>query len=122
AEEEITDLDPHAGPAVRKFRRGMILQYGYIIYNAQTRKFADAPQLQTQMRLFREGREIFAGSIQPFDTGGQPDLKRLTAGGALQLGTDMTPGDYVLQIIVTDPLAKTKYRTVSQWIDFEIVK
>jgi VWFA-related protein len=122
AEEEIADTDPHAGPAVRTFRRGMILQYDYLIYNAQTDKAAGRPQVQTQMRLFREGKQIFTGRVLPYDAGNQPDTKRLTASGALQLGTDMTPGEYILQIIVTDTLAKDKYRTATQWIDFEIVK
>jgi VWFA-related protein len=122
AEEEIGDADPQAGPAVRKFRRGMILQYDYLIYNAQVDKAAARPQVQTQMRLFRDGKEIFTGRVQPLPAGNQPDLKRLTASGALQLGTDMTPGEYILQIIVTDSLAKDKYRTATQWIDFEIVK
>jgi VWFA-related protein len=122
AEEEIGDADPQAGPAVRKFRRGMILQYDYLIYNAQLDKAAGRPQVQTQMRLFRDGKEIFTGRVQPLDSNSQPDLKRLTASGALQLGTDMTPGEYILQIIVTDSLAKDKYRTATQWIDFEIVK
>jgi hypothetical protein len=49
-------------------------------------------------------------------------LKRLPLAGAIQLGTSMAPGEYVLQIIVTDPLAKEKYRVTSQWIDFEVVK
>jgi hypothetical protein len=74
------------------------------------------------MRLFRDGKEIFTGRVQPLDAGNQLDLKRLTASGALQLGTDMTPGEYILQIIVTDPLAKDKYRTATQWIDFEVSK
>jgi VWFA-related protein len=121
-EEEIENLDPQAGPAVRKFRRGMILHYGYVIYNAQSEKMGGRPQLQTQMRVFRDGKQIFAGRVQPYDAANQLDLKRLTAGGALQLGTDMTPGEYILQIVVTDPLAKDKYRTATQWIDFEIVK
>jgi hypothetical protein len=122
AEEEIADKDPQAGPAVRTFRRGMILQYDYLIYNAQADKAAGHPQVQTQMRLFREGQQIFTGRVLPYDPGNQPDMKRLTAGGALQLGTDMTPGEYILQIIVTDTLAKDKYRTATQWIDFEIAK
>lgn len=119
AEEEITDQNPQAGPAVRKFRRGMILQYGYVIYNAHANK-TSRPLLQTQMRLFREGKEVFTGQVQPFDASNQPDLKRLAAAGALQLSTDMQPGEYILQIIVTDPLAKTKYQVATQWIDFEI--
>jgi hypothetical protein len=32
----------------------------------------------------------------------------------------MTPGDYVLQIIVTDMLSKDKYRMATQWMDFQI--
>jgi VWFA-related protein len=122
AEEEIADTDPQAGPAVRTFRRGMILQYDYLIYNAQPDRAAGRPQVQTQMRLFRDGKQIFTGRELPLDPANQPDMKRLTASGALQLGTDMTPGEYILQIIVTDTLAKDKYRTATQWIDFEIVK
>jgi hypothetical protein len=49
-------------------------------------------------------------------------LKRLAANGALQLGSQMEPGEYVLQLIVIDLLRKDKYRVTSQWIDFEIVK
>jgi VWFA-related protein len=122
SEEVIQDMDPQAGPAVRKFRRGMILQYGYVVYNAVVDKGGARPQLQIQMRVFRDGREVFTGRVQPFDASGQTDLKRIATGGALQLGTEMTPGEYILQVIVTDPLAKEKYRTATQWIDFEIVK
>ncbi len=114
--------DPQASPAVRHLRRGMHLRYGYLIYNAQLDKAARQPQLQTQIRLFREGQGIFTGKSQPYDANGQTDLKRLTAGGALQLGTDMEPGEYILQVIVTDALAKDKYRVATQWIDFEILK
>ena len=32
----------------------------------------------------------------------------------------MTPGEYVLQVIVTDKLAKSKFKTVTQSMDFEI--
>jgi len=122
AEEEIGDSDPHAGPAVRTFRSGMLLRYDYIVYNAQLNKALGRSQVETQMRLFRDGREIFAGRVEPLEMNDQTDLKRLVAGGAFQLGTNMTPGEYILQIIATDPLAKTKYRVATQWIDFEIVK
>jgi VWFA-related protein len=121
-DEEITEIDPQASPAVRRFRRGMVMNFGYVIYNAQVDKATGQPRLQTQMRIFRDGKELFAGRVQPLDTSGQLDLKRLIANGALQLGTEMTPGEYILQVIVTDPLAKDKYRMATQWIDFEIVK
>lgn len=40
----------------------------------------------------------------------------------LKLGADLIPGEYVLQITATDPLADAKHRAATQWIDFEIVK
>jgi len=52
----------------------------------------------------------------------QSDLKRLSASGGIQLGSQMTPGEYVFQVIVTDLLAEPKHRVATQWIDFEIIK
>lgn len=112
--------EPQTGPGVRRLRRGFVLEFGYVIYNAQLDRITQRPQLQTQIRLYREGRRIFVGDVLPFDPGSQADLRRLTTGGRLQLGTDMQPGEYVLQIVVTDLLAKEKERTAVQWIDFEI--
>ncbi|HET6668640.1 MAG TPA: VWA domain-containing protein [Pyrinomonadaceae bacterium] len=112
---------PGAGVALRRFERGMVMEYGFAIYNAQL-DAGGKPQVQTQVRLFRNGQQIFSGEVKPLDTTNQPDLKRLAAGGAMQLGAEMQPGEYVLQVIVTDPLAKEKHRVATQWIDFEIVK
>ncbi|MBD0326764.1 MAG: hypothetical protein ICV68_10045, partial [Pyrinomonadaceae bacterium] len=78
--------------------------------------------LTTQLRLLRNGQVIFTGKVIPFDLKGQTDLKRITVNGGIQLGTDMPPGEYILQVIVTDLLAKDKYRVATQWMDFEIVK
>jgi hypothetical protein len=111
-----------AGPAVRRLRQGMILTYSYIIYNAQL-DGAGRPQLQTQMRLFREGKEVFTGKLSPLNADKQTDMKRLDAGGRLLVGGNLVPGEYVLQVTVTDALAKNKrYSTSTQWIDFEIIK
>jgi len=109
------------GAAVRHFRKGMGLQYGFVIYNAQLDKASGRPQLTTQVRLFRDGKPVFTGNENPFKVQNPGDLKRLIAGGALQLGSDLTRGEYVLQIIVNDTLADEKHRTASQWMDFEIV-
>ena len=42
--------------------------------------------------------------------GEEPDWKHIPASGRLRLGDELTPGEYVLQVIVTDKLAKEKYR------------
>ncbi|HEV7472522.1 MAG TPA: hypothetical protein VGN90_00640 [Pyrinomonadaceae bacterium] len=76
----------------------------------------------TQMRLFRDGQPIFSGKETAMGAITQADLKRIVVGGALQLGLDMQPGEYVLQITATDLLADEKHRITTQWIDFEVVK
>jgi hypothetical protein len=114
--------DPQAGAAVRRFHRGMIMQYGLAIYNARVDKATNNPQLQAQVRLFREGKPVFTGKESAVSAANQPDMKRLLLLGAIQLGTDMTPGEYVLQVVVTDLLTDQKHRTLTQWMDFEIVK
>jgi VWFA-related protein len=109
------------GPSVRRLPRGTLLDYRYQIYNAQL-DAAGRPQVQTQMRLFRDGQQVFAGRVLPLDATGQKDPKRLSAAGRLRLGPEMTPGAYLLQVIVTDALAPEKSRVASQWMDFEIVE
>lgn len=32
----------------------------------------------------------------------------------------MTPGEYLLQVVVTDGFAKKKKSQIGQWIDFEV--
>lgn len=108
--------------AVRQFRAGTVVEYAFIIYNARADKASSRPQLMTQVRLFKDGKEIFTGKETPFDHGSQPDPQRLSASGGLQLGSSMEEGEYVLQVIVTDALADKKHRVATQWMDFEIVK
>jgi VWFA-related protein len=108
--------------AVRRFRQGSSLVFGYAAYNARIDKTTNRPRLTAQARIFRDGKPVYVGDVMPIDATGQSDMARLTIGGSLQLGTDLAPGEYVLQLIVDDPLAKDKQRTATQWTDFEIVK
>ena len=120
-EGRINEADPQTGPAVRRFIRGMILEYAYLLYNANLDKATRRPHLETQLRLYRDGQPVYTGKVKTFDGGAQQDFKRLVAGGSFQLGKELQPGDYVLQVIVADRAEEKKSRTVSQWIDFEIV-
>jgi len=122
AEQEGIDKgNAEASPAVRRFHSGMYLNYAFVIYNAHAEKGA-APQLTTQVILFRDGKPVFTGNQNQMKSTNQPDLKRLVGGGIIQLGSDLAPGDYVLQVLVTDALADKKHQTASQWMDFTIVK
>jgi hypothetical protein len=74
------------------------------------------------VRLFREGQLAYEGKPTPFETTQADDLKRLVAGGSIKLNRAATPGDYTLQVIVTDLLAREDRRTATQWLDFQIVR
>jgi len=107
--------------AVRHFKAGNTLSYGFYIYNAKLDNTGH-PQVTVQVRLYRDGAEVFTGKETQFNAGQQTDLQRLPAIGAIRLGTDMTPGDYVIQIVVTDALADQKHRVATQWMDFQVAK
>jgi VWFA-related protein len=110
------------GPAVRRFHQGATLIFGYEVYNARVDRTTGLPQLRARMRIFREGKPIFIGNPTALDGEGQRDLRHLNGAARFQLGPELPPGEYVLQIIVDDNLAKDKQRTATQWIDFEVVR
>jgi VWFA-related protein len=119
AEGRIADSDPTASAAERVFKPGAPLAYRYTIFNAQTNA-AGKTDLQVQTRIYRDGKPVYQGQPLAPDLAGQSNPKRLVAGGNMVLARAIPPGDYVLQVIVTDKLAKQKYQIASQWMDFEV--
>jgi VWFA-related protein len=122
SDDSLDESDPNAGPSIRQFKEGLVMVYGLVIYNAQVDKATGKQQLQTQVKMFLNGKEVFIGKELPFDASNQADPKRLSLTGAVQLSSEMAAGEYILQLIVTDVLAKEKGRVATQWIDFEVVK
>jgi VWFA-related protein len=118
---DLSNLDPANSAAVRQFRQGETMRYSYVIYNPHLDPATQQPQLQTQVRIFRDGQPVFTGRVQRFTLNNPPDISRLSAASAIQLRGDMPPGEYFLQVIVTDLLAGDKYATTSRWVDFKIV-
>ena len=118
ATKELAELDAHTGPAVRRFRGGMVIDYGCEAYNARIDSSTGRAQLTLQVRLFHENQEVFSGPS--LNVAGLPGNKRVVAVGHLQLGQNLKPGDYILQVIFTDVADKKKPRLASQWISFEI--
>jgi hypothetical protein len=110
-----------SGPAVRRLRQGMMFDYGLVVYNAQPDRATGRPKLTTQVFLFRGGKQVYAGTSMPLDTSGLSDLRRVVAGGRIQLGAATEPGEYALQVVVTDA-ARSKPVILSQWLDFEVVR
>lgn len=113
--------DAETSAAVRHFKAANVMTYAFYVYNAKL-DTTSHPQLMTQVKLFRDGAEVFTGKESQFNPGQQTDMQRLAAVGAIKLGTDMTPGDYVIQVVVTDLLADKKHRVATQWMDFQVIK
>jgi VWFA-related protein len=115
------ESDPQGNPAVRHFHVGEEINYFYNVYNARADKATGRPHVQTQMRLFRDREQVYEGALTDFDMARQTDLTNLHAGMRVRL-SELQPGEYVLQVTVTDLNAPEKRRAATQWIDFEVVK
>jgi len=121
-------MDPKAGvrssssqdTALRRMKLGSVLQYGMEVYNAKLDP-SQRPSLQTRIRIFLDGKLILNGELIPVDLAGQTDMGRVALSGALNISDKMLPGDYILQVIVTDALAKQKQQIATQHVQFEIV-
>ena len=105
--------------AVRIFHPGQIVIYAFQVLNAKTEGEKDA-QLTSQVRLFRDGEKFYDGKLLDLKLGQIGPAARHYTGGQLSLGTKLAPGEYVMQVIVTDKLAKEKESTAMQAIDFEV--
>ena len=112
--------DPLADTALRRVKSNSVLRYGFEIYNAKLNP-AKQPQLNTRIRVFREGKLILDGKQTPFDLSGQTDMHHLKIAGAVAIGEKLLPGDYILQVIVTDELANAKQQIATQFVQFEVV-
>lgn len=113
--------NPLADTALRRIKKNSVLRYGFEIYNAKLDQ-AKCPQLNTRIRVFRDGKLVLDGKQTQFDLRGQTDMRHLKITGALAIGEKLSPGDYVLQVIVTDQLAKTKQQIATQFVQFEVVE
>ncbi len=117
SEGAVSSENPHGTPAVRIFKPGASIIYAYQILNAHAGGDKKV-QLEVQTRVFREGQPFFTSQVAPINDR-QENPKRLISSGRLRLGS-VPPGHYALQLIVTDKLAKEKYRIAAQSMDFEV--
>lgn len=102
----------------RRFQQGASLVFGYTIYNPALDK-KQLPHLTTQTFVFRDAKKIYSSERERVAATDYADLKRINTGARLQLGSALTPGEYVVQIVVEDTLTK---RIATQVTQFEVVK
>ncbi len=112
--------DPQGHPAVRHFRAGGEIRYAVQVFNARLDPATSRPHLAAQLRLFQNGKKIYEGKPADFQPVDQTDWKRLLVGGRFTLGKQFQPGEYVLQLVVADKVAKPNRLPATQWIDFQV--
>ncbi len=107
------EVDARGNEAVRIFKPGEKIRWAIQVLNLRRR---DRQDLSVQTRLFREDKEVYQSDSIPLRWA--RDSAQVT--GHMQLDVGLLPGNYALQVIATDAFAKSKYRAVSQWMDFEV--
>jgi VWFA-related protein len=104
-----------SNPGAKRFEANSNLYFACVVYNAS--QFA-SPVMEA--RLFRDGKNVYSGPEVPIQTANQPDPNRLLVSGSVKLSSNLEPGSYYLQVVITDKNGKDKVAPVVQWIDFEI--
>jgi len=117
-EGQVAPQDPKGNAALRTFKQGDSVAYAYQIVNPDSES-ARRGDLEVHTRVFRDGQQVYEGKPMPVQTVSEQDPRHLLAAGALHLGTQMEPGEYVLQVIVADKPGD-KHRIATQSTDFEV--
>ncbi|MBS1855432.1 MAG: VWA domain-containing protein [Acidobacteria bacterium] len=108
-------------PAIRRFRPGQGIVYGYGIVNPKRAGADRKPNVVTYVRVFRNGRLIYTGPESHAVIPSPESPSQFLCGGVLRLGEKLDPGEYLLQVVVRDANGKKKAPPLTQWIDFEVV-
>jgi VWFA-related protein len=105
--------------AIRSFRAGTEVQFGFAAYNLKPNRSSGQPHASVQYKLLRDGKEAFASKEEDIDRV-ETESTRLVAQGKFVLDKSLPKGDYVLQIIVKDLETGEKPRSATQWIDLKV--
>jgi VWFA-related protein len=108
------------GPAIRRYRTGQDILYAFMVINPALRGSPKRPSVVSEARVFRNGKLYYQGRPSPLPDAGRLDDRRFVGGGRLRLGDKLIPGEYLLEVLVTDRLGKKGNTQAAQWIDFEV--
>jgi hypothetical protein len=89
------------------------------ILNARRDPARSRTRLTTQVRLWRDRERLYESAAAPLVL--EPtDPRRIAAGGRLNLSPRLPEGDYVLEVTVTDALAKRGRNVVTESVGLEV--
>jgi hypothetical protein len=100
---------------------GRSFEYVFQILNARADPATSRPRLETQVRLWRGREAVYEGAPTVLPVAHAAE-QRVVAGGRLNLSSQVPPGDYTLQVVVTDTLAPRAQAVAMQWTNLEAVR
>ena len=115
-----TGQNREKSPAIRQYQPGESLEYLALIYNSDTRQ-ETPPEIETRTVLYRDGEELFRSEFEAVDLSGTNDPARIPIKRRLRLGKTMPPGNYILQLQVTDKRAKKDKSLAARSLDFQVI-
>jgi len=110
-------------PAFRTFIPGDNLHIFATLYNADMKMVSDS-EIEVQSVLYKDGVEFLRGNSVPLTP---DDVERLDNSIPIMrrytVGSDMPPGDYVLQLMVTNKKnSKKQEGNASQFLSFTVIE
>ena len=96
----------------RRFARASNMVLQFYIYNAALA--GSKPDLTASLQILQDGKQLIASPPEPIPVGSDP--ARVQYGGGFPLA-DFPPGQYTLQVVVEDRVAKS---TATQKLDFVV--
>ena len=88
-------------PALRTYAPGDSLQTMAMLYNADAEEIARS-EIEMQSILYKDGKEFQRGKPEPIALGNKDNTDSIAILRKFTIGRDMPPGDYLLQLLVTD--------------------
>jgi len=106
--------------ASRSFAPGGRINYGFQVYGARAEKPRGVPKLDFELRLHRDGAQVFVSKAIPL----APDAgeREVTVVGSFVVPPEFAEGEYIVQVIAHDRSADSKRGSASQWTDFTLSK
>jgi len=118
---ELTKQAPRRSQALRSYLPGEDFECIAFAYNAKKADGAK-PNLELQSVLYSNGAEISRSKPEEVDIAGTADFERIPIKKQIRLERTIQPGNYLLQLIVTDKSAgKGKEKAAVQTMDFEVI-
>ena len=108
-------------PALRTYTVGDAIQILAMLYNAEEKAIAGS-EVEMQFVLYKDGNE-YLRSGRPVGLGRAGNLDGIPISLRFTMGTDIPPGDYALQLVVTDVRnSRRQEGNASQAISFTVVE